>query len=201
MALVARGRIEAAAARLQGLTASLRHAAPSPARAAERVEAVAAGMGNILTARLAAERANLDRTDAQIAALNPATTLARGYAIVERLGASPPRRPPREGCEGRQPHRRLRWRRGLLGGGQLMAEQPFEDLVAKLEEHARKLEEGNIPLEEAMTTYEEGAALVQQLRKLLDEAELRVQRLQGDLEEGASLPRGRRALRRVRRHR
>ena len=67
-----------------------------------------------------------------------------------------------------------------------MAEQPFEDLVARLEEHARKLEEGNIPLEEAMTTYEEGAALVQQLRKLLDEAELRVQRLQGDLEEGAS---------------
>ncbi len=67
-----------------------------------------------------------------------------------------------------------------------MAEQPFEELVARLEEHARKLEKGNIPLEEAMTTYEEGAALVQQLRKLLDEAELRVQRLQGDLEEGAS---------------
>ena len=67
-----------------------------------------------------------------------------------------------------------------------MAEQPFEDLVARLEEHVRKLEEGNIPLEEAMTTYEEGAALVQQLRKLLDEAELRVQRLQGDLEEDAS---------------
>ncbi|MCY3646314.1 MAG: exodeoxyribonuclease VII small subunit [Chloroflexi bacterium] len=67
-----------------------------------------------------------------------------------------------------------------------MAEQPFEELVARLEEHARKLEEGNIPLEEAMTTYEEGAALVQQLRKLLDDAELRVQRLQGDLEEGAN---------------
>ena len=68
-----------------------------------------------------------------------------------------------------------------------MAEQPpFEELVTQLEERARKLEEGNIPLEEAMTTYEEGAALVQQLRKLLDEAELRGQRLQGDLEEGAS---------------
>ena len=37
-----------------------------------------------------------------------------------------------------------------------------------------------------ISSYEEGAALVQQLRKLLDEAELRVQRLQGDLEEGAN---------------
>ena len=86
LALAARGRIEAAGARLANLTASLRHAAPSPARAAERVESLSARMGDILTARLAAERANLDRTGAQIAALNPATTLARGYAIVERLG-------------------------------------------------------------------------------------------------------------------
>lgn len=68
-----------------------------------------------------------------------------------------------------------------------MADQPsFEELVAQLEERARKLEAGNIPLEEAMTTYEEGAALVEQLRKLLGEAELRVQRLQGNLEEGAA---------------
>ncbi|MCY3506339.1 MAG: exodeoxyribonuclease VII large subunit [Chloroflexi bacterium] len=86
MALAARSRIEAASARLANLTASLRHAAPSPARAAERVESLGARMGGILTARLTAERANLDRTGAQIAALNPATTLARGYAIVERLG-------------------------------------------------------------------------------------------------------------------
>ena len=67
-----------------------------------------------------------------------------------------------------------------------MAEQPFEELVAQLEERARKLEAGNIPLEEALSTYEEGAALVEQLRKLLGEAELRVQRLQADLDEGAS---------------
>ena len=65
-------------------------------------------------------------------------------------------------------------------------QQPFEELVAQLEERARKLEAGNIPLEEAITTYEEGAALVEQLRKVLDEAELRVQRLQADLQEGAA---------------
>ncbi len=86
MAMAARGRIEAGAARLQNLTASLRHASPSPARAAEQVESLGARMGQILSTRLAAERADLERISAQVTALNPATTLARGYAIVERLG-------------------------------------------------------------------------------------------------------------------
>ena len=68
-----------------------------------------------------------------------------------------------------------------------MAEQQFfEELVAQLEERARKLEAGNIPLEESIATYEEGAALVEQLRKLLGDAELRVQRLQDNLQEGAA---------------
>ena len=68
-----------------------------------------------------------------------------------------------------------------------MAEQQsFEELVAQLEERARKLESGNIPLEESIATYEEGAALVEQLRKLLGDAELRVQRLQDNLQEGAA---------------
>ena len=67
-----------------------------------------------------------------------------------------------------------------------MAEPNFEELVAQLEERARRLEAGNIPLEEAIATYEEAAALVGQLRTLLDAAELRVQRLRGGLEEGAA---------------
>ncbi len=86
MAMAARGRIEAGGARLHNLSASLRHAAPSPARAGEQVESLGARMGQILSTRLAAERADLDRISAQVTALNPATTLARGYAIVERLG-------------------------------------------------------------------------------------------------------------------
>ena len=86
MAINARNRIQTGATRLQNLAATLRHAAPSPTRASERVEALGARMGELLTVRLTADRANLDRTAAQVAALNPATTLARGYAIVERLG-------------------------------------------------------------------------------------------------------------------
>ncbi len=68
-----------------------------------------------------------------------------------------------------------------------MAEESFEALVAQLEERARKLEEGNIPLEEALATYEEGAALVERLRKILDDAELRIQRIQVGHGDGASL--------------
>ena len=86
MALNARGRIQTAAVRLQNLAANLRHVAPSPARATEQVDSLGARMGELLTARLTAERATLERTAAQVTALDPATTLARGYAIVERLG-------------------------------------------------------------------------------------------------------------------
>lgn len=86
MAMAARGRIEAGAARLRNLAAGLRHGAPSPVRASERVESLGARMGEVLAARLAADHAVVDRTAAQLTALNPATTLARGYAIVERLG-------------------------------------------------------------------------------------------------------------------
>ena len=65
--------------------------------------------------------------------------------------------------------------------------ESFEALVAQLEARARTLEAGNIPLEEALATYEEGAALVERLRALLADAELRVQRLQDDLGEDARL--------------
>ena len=67
-----------------------------------------------------------------------------------------------------------------------MAEPSFEELAAQLEERARALEEGNIPLERAIAVYEEGAALVERLRGMLDAAELRVQRLQGAFAEGSA---------------
>lgn len=67
-----------------------------------------------------------------------------------------------------------------------MAEPSFEELVERLEERARTLEEGNLPLDRAIAVYEEGAALVEQLRAMLEAAELRVQRLQGAFAEGSS---------------
>ena len=54
----------------------------------------------------------------------------------------------------------------------------FEALYGELEDTTRRLEQGNLPLEESIKLYEQGAKLVEELRKILDEAELHVKTLQ-----------------------
>lgn len=63
-------------------------------------------------------------------------------------------------------------------------ELPFEEALARLEEIVRRMEEGELPLAEALALYEEGVALSRRCQVLLDEAELRVSRL---IEEGEEL--------------
>jgi len=55
--------------------------------------------------------------------------------------------------------------------------ETFEVSVRRLEEIVKKLESGELPLDEAMSLYEEGTNLVKSGTKLLDEAELKVARL------------------------
>ena len=64
-----------------------------------------------------------------------------------------------------------------------MPEPTFEALYAALEEKARKLEQGNLPFEASLKLYEEGAKLVDQLRVILEKAELQVRTLQGRMDE------------------
>lgn len=64
-----------------------------------------------------------------------------------------------------------------------MAEKTFEQLYAALEEKARRLEQGNLPLEAALKLYEEGASIADHLRKILEGAELQVKTLQARLED------------------
>ncbi len=64
-----------------------------------------------------------------------------------------------------------------------MAEKSFEQLYAALEEKARKLEQGNLPLEASLKLYEEGAAIADDLRKILEGAELKVRTLHVRLED------------------
>jgi len=64
------------------------------------------------------------------------------------------------------------------------ASESFEALYAQLEEHARRLEQGNLPLEESLKLYEEGAALVDRLRP--PRAELKLQQIQQRLEADES---------------
>ncbi len=53
----------------------------------------------------------------------------------------------------------------------------FEAAFAELEEVVRRLEEGNLPLDEAMAFFERGTALAAHCNTRLDAAELRVQQL------------------------
>ena len=54
----------------------------------------------------------------------------------------------------------------------------FEDSMARLEEIVKALEGGEKPLEEALSLFEEGTALIKSCGKLLDEAEQKVVKLQ-----------------------
>lgn len=56
------------------------------------------------------------------------------------------------------------------------AKQPaFERCLGRLEEIVRKLENANLPLDEAMKLFEEGVALSRDCQKQLEEAEGRVE--------------------------
>ncbi|PZC47535.1 MAG: exodeoxyribonuclease VII small subunit [Chloroflexi bacterium] len=56
-------------------------------------------------------------------------------------------------------------------------ETPYEALVAGLEEALERLEGGELSLEEALVTYEQGAALASRAQEVLDRAEQRIQEL------------------------
>jgi exodeoxyribonuclease VII small subunit len=55
--------------------------------------------------------------------------------------------------------------------------ETFEDLYTELETTIEKLEEGNLPLAEALALYERGIELAKRCAEMLDRAELRIQEL------------------------
>ena len=61
-----------------------------------------------------------------------------------------------------------------------MAEQKFEDAFQKLEAIVKKLEEGNLSLEDSLKAFEEGVRLSRFCSKKLDEAEKKVEFLLKD---------------------
>ena len=60
----------------------------------------------------------------------------------------------------------------------------FEALYKRLEETVARLEEGGLTLEESLALYEEGMKLARRCQELLQQAELRVTRLQESFGEG-----------------
>ena len=53
----------------------------------------------------------------------------------------------------------------------------FEVSMTRLEEIVKKMESGNLQLDDAMALFEEGTALVKSGNSLLDEAELKIKKL------------------------
>ncbi|TFH27831.1 MAG: exodeoxyribonuclease VII small subunit [Myxococcales bacterium] len=75
---------------------------------------------------------------------------------------------------------------GKKKSGQSRKDEPkFEEALADLEEVVRQLEEGDVPLEESLTAFERGVALVRLLHLRLDAVQTRVEELtrseRGDL--------------------
>ena len=56
----------------------------------------------------------------------------------------------------------------------------FEDTLSKLEDIIQQMDEGGQPLEKMIAQFEEGMKLVEQCRKALNDAELRVTVLMKD---------------------
>ena len=63
----------------------------------------------------------------------------------------------------------------------------FEQLYRELEDTVRRLEAGDLTLEESLTLFERATALAEQCNALLDRAELRVRQLRPQGLSGAEL--------------
>jgi exodeoxyribonuclease VII small subunit len=62
------------------------------------------------------------------------------------------------------------------------ADKDFEQNLAELETLVRRLDSGEMPLEEALTAFERGVGLVRQLHDVINRAEQRVEVLTRDRE-------------------
>lgn len=58
------------------------------------------------------------------------------------------------------------------------AVESYENLYVRLQEVVARLEQGELPLAEALALYEQGVQLAAACQQLIDAAELRVQQLQ-----------------------
>jgi exodeoxyribonuclease VII small subunit len=65
-------------------------------------------------------------------------------------------------------------------------EMPFGDALAELEKVVAALENGELDLEESLTRYERGVALLRSLQATLGDAQQRVTMLLGELESEAA---------------
>lgn len=61
-----------------------------------------------------------------------------------------------------------------------MAKEKFEDALEKIEDIVKKMEAGDMPLDEALKSFEEGIKLIRFCSAKLDDAQRRVEVLLGE---------------------
>lgn len=69
-------------------------------------------------------------------------------------------------------------------------ELSFEKAIARLEKIVEAMEQGKIGLEESVKHFEEGMGLIARCRRVLGEAELKIQHLQASGESGVKVVEG-----------
>lgn len=65
----------------------------------------------------------------------------------------------------------------MVDSAAAIAELSFEDALRALEEVVRKLESGEVPLDDSITLYERGEALRQHCQTRLDAAQARIEKI------------------------
>ncbi|HEX2172971.1 MAG TPA: exodeoxyribonuclease VII small subunit [Dehalococcoidia bacterium] len=68
----------------------------------------------------------------------------------------------------------------MSGTARGAADEPFEALYRQLDETVRRLEDGNLPLDEAIDLYEQGMRLAKRCGDHLTTATLRIRQIQID---------------------
>ena len=58
--------------------------------------------------------------------------------------------------------------------------QTYEELITELREIVKRIEDRETPLEESITLYERGSAIIKQCEDLLQKAELRISEVSRD---------------------
>ena len=71
-------------------------------------------------------------------------------------------------------------RKGTPGPPSESEEGTFETMMERLQDLVRRLEAGNLTLEESIRSFEEGMALVKKCQAVLSQAEQRIQKLTRD---------------------
>jgi len=64
----------------------------------------------------------------------------------------------------------------------------FEDAIKQLRTIVDKIEQGQIPLQDSLEQYEQGMALIQHCRRILQKAEKRIEKISKTDDEPAAAP-------------